>query len=111
LDGSLLWINIGACEPLVICSVFLFLGIIGGCTQGLMLAGQVLYHLSYSTSPVFCVGYFRGRISQSICLGWLPTVILLIFDSQVARITGVSHLRLASHTFWGAVPYKCFLFL
>jgi hypothetical protein len=34
----------------------------GGWTQGLMLATQALYHLSYSASPL-CVGYFWDRVS------------------------------------------------
>jgi hypothetical protein len=36
--------------------------------------------LSHSTSP-FCDGYFQDRISQTICLGWLGTMILLISAS------------------------------
>jgi hypothetical protein len=31
----------------------------------------------------------------TICLGWPQTVILLISASQVAKITGMSHWRLA----------------
>jgi hypothetical protein len=46
--------------------------------------------LSHCTSP-FCVRYFQGRVSWTICLGWLWTVILLLSASWVARITGVSH--------------------
>jgi hypothetical protein len=30
------------------------------------------YTLSHSTSP-FVMGFFRDRISQTICLGWLQT--------------------------------------
>jgi hypothetical protein len=33
----------------------------------------------------FCVGYFRDRVSWTIYLGWLWTVILLVSASQVAR--------------------------
>jgi hypothetical protein len=50
--------------------------------------------LSHSTSPSFCVGFFRDRVSRS--LGWLWTVILLISASQVATITGMSHWQLAA---------------
>jgi hypothetical protein len=50
------------------------------------------YSLSHSTSP-FCVKYFRDRISWTICLGWLRTIIILIPVSWVARITDVSHWR------------------
>jgi hypothetical protein len=35
--------------------------------------------------------FFWGRISWTICPGWLQTAILLISVSWVARITGVSH--------------------
>jgi hypothetical protein len=34
---------------------------------------------------------FQDRISQTVCLARLPTVILLISASWVARIAGVSH--------------------
>jgi hypothetical protein len=44
---------------------------------------------------LFCDGYFRNRVLRTICSGWLWTVILLISDSWVARITGVSHQCLA----------------
>jgi hypothetical protein len=37
---------------------------------------------------------------QSICPGWLWTVILLIFASWVARIIGMSCQCPASHSFW-----------
>jgi hypothetical protein len=56
------------------------------------LARQVLNHLSHSTG-LFCLGIFR--VSWTICLGWLQTVILLISASRVARITGVRHFCLA----------------
>jgi hypothetical protein len=46
-----------------------------------------VYSFSYSTSPL------RDRVSQTICLGWLRTMFLLISASWVARITGVSHCR------------------
>jgi hypothetical protein len=37
----------------------------GACTQGLMLARQVLYHLSHSC---FVLGFFRDRVSQTTIL-------------------------------------------
>jgi hypothetical protein len=37
---------------------------------------------------------------QTFCPGWLRTSILLIFASQLARITGVSHWRPASMGFF-----------
>jgi hypothetical protein len=39
---------------------------------------------------------FRDRVSQTLCLGWFQTSILLISASWVAGITGVSHWCLAS---------------
>jgi hypothetical protein len=41
--------------------------------------------------PFFCDGFFWDRVSQTICLGWFQSEILLISDSWVARITGMSH--------------------
>jgi hypothetical protein len=35
----------------------------------------------------------------AVCLGWPQTMILPILASQVARITGVSHWRLAKVNF------------
>jgi hypothetical protein len=50
-----------------------------------------VYTLSHSTSPIFCDGFFRDRVSWTISPGWLWITILLISASWVARITGVSH--------------------
>jgi hypothetical protein len=44
------------------------------------------------------IGCFPDRISQTVCLGWPRTTILLISASLVARIIGVSHQ-------YSAVPY------
>jgi hypothetical protein len=41
----------------------------------------------------FYNGFFQDRVSWTICLGWLWTVILLISASWVAGITGESHRR------------------
>jgi hypothetical protein len=46
--------------------------------------------LSHSTSPVFVMGFFQDRVSQTICPGWLWTTIFLISASWVAGITGMS---------------------
>jgi hypothetical protein len=47
--------------------------------------------LSHSTSPIFVEG-FQDTVSQTICLGWLKTEILLISASSVlglqACVTG-----------------------
>jgi hypothetical protein len=56
---------------------------------------------AWATLPaLFCVGYFQDTISQTICLGWLWTLILLISAWWVASIMGMSH----SHT----VPFYFF---
>jgi hypothetical protein len=36
------------------------------------------YTLSHSTSPFLCDVFFRDRVSQTVCLGWLRTAILLM---------------------------------
>jgi hypothetical protein len=79
-------------------SLFIF-GLRGLELQGLMLARQTLYHLSLELlyEPCFVLGIFE-IVSSTICPGWLQTLILLISlisASQVARITGVHHQRLA----------------
>jgi hypothetical protein len=71
-------------------SFFFFLAILGFELR--------VYILSYSTSP-FCVGFFWGRVSWTVCPGWLRTVILLISASWVARITGMSHLTCVLNSF------------
>jgi hypothetical protein len=63
-------------------------------TQGL--------HLEPLCQP-FVVTCFRDRFSQMICPGCLRTMILLIYASCVARITGVSHqplVVLLFYLFW-----------
>jgi hypothetical protein len=47
-----------------------------------------------------CVGYFWDRVSQTICQGWLPALVLLISASWGARIIGVSHWCLAQTIFF-----------
>jgi hypothetical protein len=75
----------------IFCLFFVF-GSIGGWTQGLVLARQV----SATPPALFHVWYFQHSISQTVCLGWPWTEILLIAASRVARITGVSHQHLAT---------------
>jgi hypothetical protein len=55
------------------------------------------YTLSHSSSPFcgFFFFFFLYRVRKTICPGWLQTTILLISASWVARITGMSHQRLA----------------
>jgi hypothetical protein len=69
-----------------------------------MLAKQVLYSLGHTSSP-FCSGYFGDRVSQTVCLGWPQTMILLISASQVAKITGVSHWHLAELILWSLFSF------
>jgi hypothetical protein len=49
------------------------------------------YTLSHSTAH-FC---FQDRVLETICLGWLQRMILLISGSWVVRITDMSHWCLA----------------
>jgi hypothetical protein len=56
---------------------------------------------------LYCEGFFRDRVSKTICLGWLGTVILLISAPWVARIIGVSHWGPGSSVFLIAL---CFFF-
>jgi hypothetical protein len=50
---------------------------------------------SWATPPAhFCDQFFLDRVSWTIRLGWLQTMILLIFASWIARISGVSHQHL-----------------
>jgi hypothetical protein len=53
------------------------------------------FALSHSTSP-FLWRVFWDKVSQTICLGWLRTAVLLISTSWIVRITDVSHQRLAN---------------
>jgi hypothetical protein len=47
------------------------------------------YSTTWATLPVFfCVVYFWGRVSHTVCPGFPQTVILLISASWVARIWG-----------------------
>jgi hypothetical protein len=41
-------------------------------------------------SAFFCDRCFQDRVSQTICPGWLQTMILLLSGSWVAGITSVS---------------------
>jgi hypothetical protein len=48
--------------------------------------------LPWATPPALCLWrVFQNKVSWTICLGWLQTVMLLIYVSWIARITGVSH--------------------
>jgi hypothetical protein len=55
--------------------------------------------------------FFWDRVSPTICLDWLRTMILLIFASWVARITGVRHWHPALLTIFflksGSVVHFC----
>jgi hypothetical protein len=62
-----------------------------------MLARQVLYHLS---QPCFVLDSFKIGSTELFAQGCLPTVILMIFASGVARITGVSRWHPAEEHFF-----------
>jgi hypothetical protein len=47
-------------------------------------------HLKPLHQPFFVKGFLQDWVSQTVCLGWLQTVILLISASPVAQMTGVS---------------------
>jgi hypothetical protein len=49
------------------------------------------YTSSHSTSPFFVMGIFEIGSCELFAQGWLPTVILQMSASWVARITGVSY--------------------
>jgi hypothetical protein len=61
--------------------IYSFICSTGDWTQGLHLQ---LFHKSF-----FCEGFFWDRVTQTIFLGWLWTLILLISASWIARITGM----------------------
>jgi hypothetical protein len=71
------------------------------------------YCLSHPTSPFLWWVFLRDRVSRTVCLGWLWTVILLISASWVARIIGVSHQCPAHYWFllgkccttWAIMPF------
>jgi hypothetical protein len=64
------------------------------------------YSITVAIPPaVLYVEYFRGKVSQTICLGWPPTFILLISASSVARITGMSHWHLAGFSFFTSLQH------
>jgi hypothetical protein len=63
-------------------------------TQELILLGR--YSTPWATLPaLFFVGYFRDRVSWTICLGYLRTLILLIYASGPSLCAPV--LLLAFH--------------
>jgi hypothetical protein len=64
-------------------------------TQGL--------HLEPFHQSFFVMGFFRDRVLQTICLGWLQTVILLISASLVARITDRTHQHPAENFYFKTI--------
>jgi hypothetical protein len=52
------------------------------------------------------VGYFWDRVLWTICSSWLPTLLLLISASWVARITGLSHWLSAWLWFEWRYPFQ-----
>jgi hypothetical protein len=84
--------------------IYIYFCSAGVWTQGLHLEPQ------HHQAPLFCAGFFRDRVLQTIWLGWLRTTVLLISVSWVARITGVSHWFPATHkplTFIKVIKITC----
>jgi hypothetical protein len=55
----------------------------------------------WATQPaLFLWRVFQDKVSQTFCLGWLRTKILLISASWVGRITCVNHRWLARREIW-----------
>jgi hypothetical protein len=74
---------------------FFFLAVLGFELRASRLFGE--YSTTWATPPAFFyIGYFWDRVLWTICLGCLQTTILLIADSRIARIIGMSHLRVAT---------------
>jgi hypothetical protein len=77
----------------------------GVCTQGPRLARR--HPTTWAILPALVwAGYFRDRISWTICSGGPGTLILLISLSQVAWITGVRHPCLAGLLLNGSTTSK-----
>jgi hypothetical protein len=57
---------------------------------------------------LFCEGFYRDGVLQTICPGWLRTMILLIAASSVARITGMRQRCLAQNKFGLALAPSIF---
>jgi hypothetical protein len=68
------------------------------CSTGVWTQGL---HLEVTSPALFCDGFFRDRVSRTICLGWFRTAILLIPASWVAKITDVSHWHLSVFVIFG----------
>jgi hypothetical protein len=69
---------------LVVISIFVALGV----PQGLVLASQMLYHLSYNSSPLL---WLFLRLDLSVYLYGPWTMILLFMLLAGAGITGACH--------------------
>jgi hypothetical protein len=81
--------------------LFFFFGGTEVWTPGFTFEKQARYHLIHTCSS-FCSSYFGDEVSQTVCPGCPPTMILPISASQVARVIGVSHsAHLSSSIFHG----------
>jgi hypothetical protein len=60
---------------------------------------QSRHSTAWATSPAHFALAILEMMSQTICLSWPQTMILLISASQIARITGMSHPCLANSIF------------
>jgi hypothetical protein len=67
---------------------------------------QAFYCLSHTSSLFFLVILqVVGGVSQTICLGWPQSSILLTLASQLASITCLSHWHLASFFSYICINY------
>jgi hypothetical protein len=62
----------------------------------------------WATPPALCEVFFWNRVSWTVYLGWLWTVVLLIPASWVARNTGVSHRSPPQFLFCFKIFCSCF---
>jgi hypothetical protein len=70
---------------------FFFLAVLGFELRASSLLGRHSYHHLTIPFALFLWWIFWDRVSWTICVSWLGTVILLTSASWVARIAGVSH--------------------
>jgi hypothetical protein len=83
------------CSFLPFFFILFFFGSTGVELKASCLLGRCSYHLSYSTNPFFCDGFFQGRVSPTISLRLASNHDSPDSDSWVASITGVSYWHLA----------------
>jgi hypothetical protein len=81
---SPIWKSVSQSNTLIIYIIIFFFFF---CGTGGLNSGPIPWT---TLPPLFYDGFFWERISQTICLGWLQTAILLTSASWAVRIIGVS---------------------